>query len=183
MGDEAGKNGRARLGSARWSGRARAKTVATRYRLDSGPPSFQKTWVDRVRDKKNRAVQRVLVCCRLATASKDTFFKLKKKENHAAIKRLRAIRKGVVQHTERILGLALLLLVWVQFARILTVCLASTRQSWASPHADSRTTRTVWRAPPTPAVAAAVTQNRSSVMAYRSWMQRRLLNRSRTLSR
>lgn len=85
--------------------RARARSVAKRYGIDAGgPPAFRKTWAERARDRKNRAVQRVLVCCRLAEASQDRFFDQKRADNSAAVKKLRAVRKAVAAHSQRVLG-------------------------------------------------------------------------------
>lgn len=93
------------LSSGARRGRNKSKSIARRYGIDPGvTPAFQKSWADRVRDRKNRVVQRVLVCCRLAEASQDRFFEKKKQDNRDAIKRLRAVRKAVAAHAQRVVG-------------------------------------------------------------------------------
>jgi hypothetical protein len=93
------------LGTGARRARGKSRTIARRYGIDPGvSPAFQKSWADRVRDRKNRVVQRVLVCCRLAEASQDRFFEKKKQDNGDAIKRLRAVRKAVAAHAQRVVG-------------------------------------------------------------------------------
>ncbi|RLN20587.1 hypothetical protein BBJ28_00018110 [Nothophytophthora sp. Chile5] len=70
--------------------------------IDNGVPIRERSLAERVRGRKNRLVQRVLVVCRLAEPSRDLAFKQKQTDSSAAIEQLKAIRNGLFAHSQSI---------------------------------------------------------------------------------
>ncbi|KAG7394361.1 hypothetical protein PHYBOEH_005267 [Phytophthora boehmeriae] len=75
-------------------------------RVDNGAPGTKKNFVQRIRSRKNRLVQRVLVACRLAEPSRDLAFKSEQVGNKAVMEQLSAIRYSLVAHSQSIVNMS-----------------------------------------------------------------------------
>ncbi|KAE8999343.1 hypothetical protein PF005_g12139 [Phytophthora fragariae] len=75
--------------------------------IDNGVFTTKKTLAQRIRGRKNRLIQRVLVACHLAEPSRDVTFTQAQHSTKAAIDQLTAIRDGLFAHSQSIVNLSM----------------------------------------------------------------------------
>jgi hypothetical protein len=69
-------------------------------RIDNGLLRPKRSLGERIRGRKNRVVQRVLVACRLAEPSRDLTFRQVETNNRTAIEQLSTLRGGLFAHSQ-----------------------------------------------------------------------------------
>ncbi|KAE8995959.1 hypothetical protein PR001_g19986 [Phytophthora rubi] len=72
--------------------------------IDNGVFTTNKSLAQRIRGRKNRFIQRVLVACHLAEPSRDVTFTQAQHSTKAAIDQLTAIRDGLFAHSQSIVS-------------------------------------------------------------------------------
>ncbi|KAG6623349.1 uncharacterized protein IUM83_06331 [Phytophthora cinnamomi] len=74
--------------------------------IDNGVFVAKKSLAQRIRGRKNRLIQRVLVACHLAEPSRDVVFMQAQHSTKAATDQLTAIRNGLFAHSQSIVNLS-----------------------------------------------------------------------------
>lgn len=72
--------------------------------VDNGVFTTKKSLAQRIRSRKNRFIQRVLVACHFAEPSRDVTFTQAQHSTKAAIDQLTAIRDGLFAHSQSIVS-------------------------------------------------------------------------------